>query len=111
MWQIATCTTIIGKADSVEVMNLNGTSLRAPMPAIVRVDEALRRGPVRPSSALIIVALPPAPDAQSRAARPGFLPRLHLAQAHVGGKLVAFADGALGLGCARCQRLLDDLRG
>ena len=44
---------------------------------------------------------------QSGAARTGFFQRFDLAHADVGGKFLAFGDGAFGVGRAAVQRLLD----
>ncbi len=48
---------------------------------------------------------------QSRAARAGFFQRFQFAHAHVGGKFVAFRDGAFGIGGAGGKRLFDCVLG
>ena len=50
-------------------------------------------------------------DADSGAARAGFLQVLHFAHADADGKLLAFGDGALGIGRAAGERLLNGVGG
>src|ERR1019366_7339719 len=52
---------------------------------------------------------PPHHDAQTRAARSSFFQFLHLAHAHIGRKLLALGDGALGVARTRRPRPLDDV--
>ena len=48
-------------------------------------------------------------NAQSGAARAGFLQALELAHAHIGGELLALGDGAFRIGGAGGQRALHDI--
>ena len=46
-------------------------------------------------------------NAQAHAAGAGFFQAFDFAHADVGGELIAFGNGALGVGCARIERALD----